>query len=692
MENCLIFPHSTLAARGAVTRCHNLRPDPDTGMLRLVDNDSQVETSPSSLPIPSGGFHEPEIAHEISCSRVDGATISVTTPAITLKGTYTSASRSLATIDRDAIDTAVRKAYIELADLAMAHGRFIQPLVVRFTLSGRDGKTLYVSGPVIVGPKDGSQVTRLTLRLTGEGFRTVEPITLTATEFHPVATIAGDREGDMGKDSLMIGLHVSPQLHPLSTSLPGDITRESATSGVLTFIYTLPGVIPEKGPVRARDAAIAILDNLDGILQPYRDTPVHASAAAELSALQSVLAAKPSPPSAAGDALAVQLSCPHSFSAGSAARNGDLIAWGNIRPIPFDGYSAAELSTTPIAGTVPVPTASLVDMTDGSAVVRAIVMTGRDLSAISPLVTYPSPDAVSTTLLVGRKVVTLPLAPTPGRRLAYFLSPTLGEIHFTDEREGFVLPAASPSTATFPSAIVISSASSPREPLAVTLGDASEVMTILPAVRHSNSFTVPSARFYVLGTGGVSSMTLNERRSAINLNILDRRPLRSPSAVAAIPGGIAAVLGSQLVLVRGSRPATLLDSCDATDLGWCGATGELWCIDPSGITVTDLTASSIYTRDRLLGDSELRGMTAGYTVTIPNRRRPGESIYFTFTPPLGCRGGRVTISYAHELSNDSPRALLASFSLPRDSSTSHPLTARIVIPHCHYITLDYTND
>lgn len=534
--------------------------------------------------------------------RRDMGSISSKVSSFLLDSSYTTTTEHLTEDDQDTVDYELRAAYRALSRQATLHGRYIQPVLAYYKLIGYNGETLYTSAPVLVGPESGLQAVTATLGFTGEGFRRSEEGSLTATEFIPA--IAVTREPDREWHALVRSVHIftsTSEVFAYSTSILGTCSRVDSTASRLTLKFNLPGVNPLK-PYAAEGGMIAhfvksMLSNLDH--WTIRDLPLSNLASCEtrrnLAAVQSI--PSPTPEST----LASRLSAPHSFTASACARSGDLIAWGGLKALPFDGYSLPEMTVTKSDTTGSVPTAVLVKMRDGSSVVRAEVIAKSTPTGLSPLLLYPSADAESMTLMAGSKAVTLPLSPSPCGKWSYYLAPDLKPIRFTDDKGGFALPAASPAVYDYPSALMVAHESAPLEPLAVSFGDSSAVNALLPAVRHSNSFTVPSARFYVLGAGGISSMTLSHSRRRINLNLLDGRGVASPEAATLIPGGIAVIASGALLTVTGSRPSTLREHCRSDKLGWCGRYGELWCIDSSGardVTVLSADGKVEYTRDR----------------------------------------------------------------------------------------------
>ncbi|WP_286151504.1 hypothetical protein [Duncaniella freteri] len=776
------FPlSSTLHDRSRVLRCHNLRPDP-TGGLMGVSRPATISSLPGAEPVKGGlitlddgtrciiMYHHGHLKavtdteiksiirldeapatvtrtagslivmrHRgtpllipldtlvpaghlngtvITLTRQDMTAVSADIPAVTLKGSYDTSSRTLCDADRTTLDKGMRDAYLRLCDLARLQRRYIQPVVARYRLIGDGGDVIYTSAPVLISPESGLQATHASILLTGEGFRQMSGARLTATGYTVGITYSRTPDAEWLSRVRSVEVLVSPQLHPLVTGLPGTFTRTGSSTTQLTFTHTLPGVNPLDDPgsssSRLTRCITSIIDNADTTL---RSSPAEDDTSEEMARLQSIISI-PSTPPPPDSIMRVRLSPPNTFTAGCTARSGDLIAWGNLTAIPFDGYTLPEMSAKVIASESSTPTAVQVTMQDGSTVVSQTVVHKQSVTSLSPLLVYPNPDARLITLIAGRRSVTLPLTPSPCGRWAYYLSPTLAPVTFTDDTEGFVSPPSSPSLRRYPSGIAITTESSPLTPTAVSAGDASVIHSLLPSMRHSSSFTVPAARFYTLGTGGISSMTLTDRRTRINMNLLDSRGITDHRAATPIPGGIAAITGDRLIAITGSRQSsTILEECPSGMLGWDDSRGELWIV-PYGdepTLVTTLDGKTLYTRSSSGASSLLSSLQslilvtsegelldtakedepsvcrARYTVTLPHTFAPG-SHAMLYLPIYGeSMRGTISLSASHHR----PDTPVSAATLPHlltltinGGSLRHPLTGSLRIPHSHHLTLD----
>ena len=536
--------------------------------------------------------------------RNDMSIIGACTPAFTLDDTYTSDSQTLTDGDGAKVDRIMRDAYIRLSDKALARGWCIQPVFARYRLIGNHDEVLYVSAPVLISPDKGLQATTLSLTLTGQGLRQAAESRITATAFVPALTYTADPDSAWLKLVRDVEIEITPQLHPYSAVLPGTSSRTSYTAGAgLAMRITLPGVNPDvtpgaPGSITARQVT-AVLDHTDRAFME-RDA---GSTDRELSLLDRIMRCDDGTDNTPDNDLATCISAPHAFTASAVARSGDTVAWGGISAIPFNGYALHEMGIKNApANDNAVPTAAVVTMRDGSSVVRAVASRKYRVTTLSPLIVYPSPDAVSIELLSGRDGITLPLTPSPGRRFSYYLDPSLRPMAFNEDRYAFSEPSASPTLRPYPTAIVTAVARTPLQPKALSAGEGAPVHTLCAASRRSNALTAPTSLFYAFSASGITAVSLSDSRRRLNLTLVDRRSVMSPQCVTPIADGVAALADGALITITGtsSRPGLLLSACDAAMIGWSDRYGEIWCIPQvpgSPVTVISPDGKVRYTRE-----------------------------------------------------------------------------------------------
>lgn len=158
------------------------------------------------------------------------------------------------------------------------------------------------------------------------------------------------------------------------------------------------------------------------------------------------------------------------------------------------------------------------------------------------------------------------------------------------------LPAATPRQLRYPGTVVVSSVADPLRPLAVTeIADRTPV-AVRAAPGNVGGWDSGSARFYVFGSGGVRSMSVNSARTRLTARTLDRRPVGSSTAVCDISDGSTAVIaGGDLLGLTAQKVVTLRPDIGAEHLGWNPLRQELICFH---------TADCICPDEYILADSD----------------------------------------------------------------------------------------
>ena len=653
----------------------------------------------------------------ITLVKNDLDTCSVDIPAFTLADTYGSTSRQLSDRDVASVTSRLADAYATLAGHATARGLFFQPVLARYRLRGADGRVVYTSAPIVVSPDKGLQATLSTLTLSGDGMRAATFTPLHATLFSVGHTFASPLPEQWSRLLRGVEILVTPQLHPFSAALPSQTLFTSSSATRLTFTASTPGADSAGKSTLPASAAVALIDHDEdsALWLPQSIRPAY-SLERELSIVAALLSKAVTSPTDS-DMLLRRLSPPHSFTAGCGARNGDLIAWANLKVLPFEGYSPAEM----VIGRAhslweSVPMAAAVTLDDGSVQVNALTATNTEIASISPLLVYPLPHATDLTLVIGKKKVSVKLRPSPSGRFAYWLSPDLAPLTPDDSLPSFLMPAASPRAVDLPGAVLLASAEAPLEPMAASCGDESEISALFAVEKSAHSFSWAEPHFYALGAGGVFSIAPASGRTDLRATRIDSRPLLAPDLATAIPGGIAAVLARRIVTFIGSRHTDLPGLCDASSLAWCQLHNELWAasLDGSQALVSDLSGSSRWTHTlpaagsrilsagaigRIISPSgqvyDLNGELSSsmarvqLSASLPCTLPPG-SVATMRLPLFGARlTGSVSLSASHDA--DAPSAAEATlfrlaFPSP-GSSPLHPIAESFIVPHCHHLTL-----
>ena len=111
--------------------------------LTVMSEDSSPICIPLGTAGTSSGTWSTRQTTVITLTRMDMTAVTAEIPAVTLKGSYDTSSRTLTDTDRATLDKGMREAYVRLCDLAHLQRRYIQPVVARYRLIGEGGCVLY---------------------------------------------------------------------------------------------------------------------------------------------------------------------------------------------------------------------------------------------------------------------------------------------------------------------------------------------------------------------------------------------------------------------------------------------------------------------------------------------------------------------------------------------------------------------
>lgn len=554
-----------------------------------------------------------ELPPPLTIERTDRGLISATIDARSLRGSYSSRSAGLTSADLASMQSALTEAYLAIGDRAVARRVFFQPVIARYRLRGTDGRVIYTSQPVLLGPDSGPQLTGAIFSLSGASLSEVAATTLTARTFS--LRLRGSLDGLWSRAVSSVELQVSPQLHPLEENLRAAHTLGSFTATSAMLSLRLPGVhdslaSPAEPATLLSSQVATVLARLDsGSLETLGSARFDSAAGeweglenpwyadrrdcrADLKALRSVTGAPVKPLTPVGEAIRA-LSPPHVMSASVMGLSGDCIVAGGLSARRFSGSLPAEMAVKLDSGSGEVqPMAVKVVFADGSSVVRSAVGKSPAVSLLSPLLVYPSPDAVEMRLYCGRSVLRVSLRPDPSGSMAYWLHPSAAPVELTESLPAFVLPASAPVSRRFPGMLAVSTLASPLSPQAAVENAGSAPVAITAAVGGASGWDSESSRFYLFGQSGIQSLTVNSSRSRLTVRTLDPRPTSGSEAVCVTSASVAAIAGGDLVSVSGRRVTTLRPSAGAVRLGYSGAADELWCFpaeaaEPVAVTSPD---------------------------------------------------------------------------------------------------------
>ena len=678
----------------------------------MADKPLEISGDVCADAIPAPGFP--------ALRRIDLATVSAPLPGRTLRGNYGSRSTTLEAADIATLTDDFLDAYCRLGDMAAGAGGFIAPVIAQVRLRGGDGNLLHTSAPVIIAPEVGLQAVETSMTVCdGDGGSTTSGAVLRATSFCIGVSFPATGEVEWSGEVASVEVLVSPQLHPVDAAVTVSGSFGSFQGGAGKLTVVAPGV-ESKGDraaegTRFHRRVVAALARIDDIMTV---TVFGVSSAAgrvcnpsatdtrrQLTALVSVLGGKVKPPT---DVMMRELSRPHTFTAAVARQSGDTVVWGDITCHRFPGYTAREMGVAhEVSQPAAVPTACLVKFADGSSVVTSMTEHCFNTLALSPLITYPHPDAVELTVIVGTRSVTVPLTPVGDGRTACWLDPQCRAVVPGVELGMFILPSATPRVSRFPDGVAVASRATPLDVAMAVRTGCGQVVELTPTVRTSSSWDFGRARFYAFTTSGICGIAVSG--STVTVAVIDSRGVTRKCGVATTSGGVAAIAGGDLVMVTGSRCVTLRENVQADMAGWCGSRGELWLtgsVDGKTL-VCDVKGNAIMTRDDVAPVMFLSASPSLYMLDRDGKvldasvevGSPAREVSWRVRVPLGAWSAMTGMSVALSSSRYKGNVTLladngagSAHALPVvdmavDGEVNHPVVARLSAPLRRYATV-----
>lgn len=540
---------------------------------------------------------------------VDAHTFSSSTPARTLSGGYSHWSGSLSSADTDTVTSDLLAAYSDACSAANAAGYFVQPVVARYRILDKWGNTLFRSAPVLVSACGLQGVAAIygQVSLSGGTFSNLAPATVEVTGYKLAVAVGGSIAGRWKDVAAQAVVELSPQFEPIDTADKAITRMENATSTSGTLRMLLPGASDADAKMRHEIvAALPKLDNLmivaDVVNCPFDSSVVTALSPISLDVtptkfLRNVDAIKAV--SSDADAFVRLLSAPNSVGAKTAVAVGDDIVIGDITVRRHRADSPFSTAVTSASSSATWRAFSRVRLADGNVLVNSFAATALEPAAFSPLVVYPSSDAVEIEYVfkdsnsVVRRL-TMPLTPAPEAGLAFYIADTLAPAAFPVDTSPYIVPAETVVPVSLGRSFAIAKARSPRCVTAAGELASGEILAITPAVRTSSAWDFARLHLYAFATSGIYALAVNAARKKMAVSLIDSRPVVSAAHVAPAVGAVYALAASDLVEVAASSAKTLATGVSARALGWDSSHNELWIARDNEVRI--MSAAGFYTR------------------------------------------------------------------------------------------------
>lgn len=546
----------------------------------------------------------------------------VTVPPLQLDDNYRRKA-ALSASDARTLAADLQNGLRTLAGEARAHNAMTQPALARYRLLDAEGRVLFTSPVVLLGESHNYQGVRLAVDSAG----VAAGYTLQA----PSWCLQVQVPRGMPARVRTVQVSLSPQLHPAAWWEEPQVTLTHGGTTSASTVSVLPAaastaVVPGRygdaaatlGALAARmdavEQVVAMVAPVAGTVElAWPGVGVPRDEWAELDAAlgRDVVAA--------GTAVA-RLQAPHGFSARCAARSGDTVLWADLSPLRYAGYPLPLLAAATAPGEAWTAFVA-VDFADGG---RSVWTGGGDSGAplsLGPLLSYPSPDAVSMTIGLTRGgssfCGTFPLTALPDGRAAAYVHPSVAPFELAPG--SCEAPAPVEKACRYSSTVMAADAATPLVALALRDCCGGRVERLLPAAGSTGAWDFGRTRFLAFGHGGIMSVALGSARDSLATGHIDSRRVEHPAAVAPVAAGeVYAVAGGDLVRLTGTKLATVVRSCGYSQIAWIAPHAELLAMagdDYPAIVLTTATRRlRTYTRS-LAPVALLGGIHGAYAAT-----------------------------------------------------------------------------
>lgn len=538
-----------------------------------IDNDWVATELPDSYPIA-----------EINAT--DSLTVSADIDRRELSGSPGSSRFEASGADCRNVTSDILDAYSTIRRKANNAGRFIQPLFVRYRLLDKSDNLLHVSPPLLIKGENENPLSKQ-LAFNSES-PAIENHTIDAKAF----SLEIKSDGTPDKRVAAMIVETTPEIDRMDFDGTAVLRQINDT-------HTGNSLIRIEAPLlsaNAYDTLISgITDNLESLFtpvarieQPFSTEQVTVaikrpvvSPETDYKAVNRKLRSLTTAGRSLDNTVLRSISPPHSFIPEFSASNGSAILYAGLKVRRFTGYSIRhftdETSDEPWRATIAVEFSNgnetVVQSSEGD--------TGAPLS-LTPMLSYPSADAVSMTVSLQRGNVNFrrkfALTHSVGQNLSYYLSPDMNPIKFNGfETDNYIIPAASGCQKTLPGVVVSAKTSNPRNPVSAITAQFSKVNACTGADGNSSGWENSKSRFLIFTSSGIHKATIDSKGRLNQLSRIHNAIIASSSAIAVTPdcGTIALTAEGHLLKIKGTVVSSA-GYCGGTMLAYDHTNRELW--------------------------------------------------------------------------------------------------------------------
>ncbi len=489
-----------------------------------------------------------------------------------------------------ALTSAIQTAYEHIADDARTAGALIAPVFARARVLDDEGNVIHVYPPTLLRPTATSDFDT-TITFASDDRQTMARRQVSARAFRPRVIVTDSLPANMRHDACKLVLDITPCFHPIDLDGTARVSFGRVT-GTDYVRVTLPSAGFGMSPGRAVTNIATtrrVLARFDDIVtsvltvnDPFSSAGSYPAdivvsplgVRTEIRTLTQALQ-KDTAATAATDPILATITAPHNFTAavGDVAAHSTL--WGNVRALPFAGYSPLCFATAFDNKTWRAR--AMVTFQNGdSAVIWQGEGTNYAPTAFAPLISYPLAGADAITVIVevdgvdgvDAMTFTRRLYSTPDVAISWSLEKNLAGITCETPDELTLPSLPKPQTLHLPNGIVATKASSPRAVLSVASLSATPT-AILTAPARSGAWEFGRERFYAFTAGGTRLLTLSSDHKHIVSNIIDNLAVNSRRFVTNAGSAVYASDGTSVNIINTNHShITIASPGDIRAIGW----------------------------------------------------------------------------------------------------------------------------
>lgn len=493
--------------------------------------------------------------------------------------------------DRRRLDAQLTATLEALDRSARASGLWWMPALMAVRLRDSSGRTVMTSPPMLVGAADGACCDG-SLGLESANGRTTQPTAMPAPAWRVKAAVESQADCD-----LMVEVLATPMLQRCDTTARAVASlRRRADDRCFCRVAAptaLSAVWADAGAARA-DALAEMVGAFDRMARvvatgriPARGRlavdvrpPVGGDIASDIRAVYLAVKA----PAAADPLDLGWVEAPHSFTAESVGSAPGAALLSGVAVNLFEGFAPQCYAATALGGKA-WHAAALVTFADGSSRTVTAEGDGDAPELFGPVLSYPSPLAVSLylTVRVGATVRAgrFALRPDRDRRRAVYVDSGLKPFELPETGADFNIPAEMPAARVYGGVVAAADADLTALTAARRL-PLGRVTAIVAAGHSQGAWNYGRSRFYVMASTGIYSAAVDAGGKSMSLSLLDSRFVERPGALARAGGSVYAVASGDLIRLDGAKVTLVARGCGARLLAWNARRGRLWLIPPQG--------------------------------------------------------------------------------------------------------------